>query len=180
MTKVVSTSSAHRISVLRSLIVPIESPIATAAAVSATITLRVSACTSWTWARSASSCSSNAPFVFAGSSAPYPESRIASTNCSAEIAPGSNDTVALFSIRFTVASATPGVRASVRCTRAWQAAQVMPVTGMTRRDAAGVSVVAVFVIASALGASKYTPWGYSRRSQRRSQLDDRGSQSAVA
>ena len=39
--------------------------------------------------------------------------------------------MAAFSImRFTEASSTPGCRASALCTRAWQAAQVIPVTGM--------------------------------------------------
>jgi hypothetical protein len=33
-------------------------------------------------------------------------------------------------MRFTLAPLTPGVRSSVRCTRALQAAQVMPCTGM--------------------------------------------------
>ena len=40
------------------------------------------------------------------------------------------------------ASATPGVFSSVRCTRAWQAAQVIPVTGMVTTDVVG-SVVFV-------------------------------------
>jgi hypothetical protein len=34
-------------------------------------------------------------------------------------------------MRLTEASATPGVRDSVRWTRLWQAAQVIPLTGMT-------------------------------------------------
>jgi len=34
-------------------------------------------------------------------------------------------------IRFTDASTTPGVRLNVRWTRPWQAAHVIPVTGMT-------------------------------------------------
>src|SRR5688500_18814083 len=42
---------------------------------------------------------------------------------------GSKRTAAVLVIRFTDASATPGSAARVRCTRAWHAAQVIPVTG---------------------------------------------------
>src|SRR5206468_10995565 len=42
-------------------------------------------------------------------------------------------TVALCSIRLTAASCTPGWLASVRCTKDWHAAQVMPVTGTVIR-----------------------------------------------
>ena len=38
--------------------------------------------------------------------------------------------VAVLVIRLTAASSTPGVRSSTRCTRAWQAAHVIPETGM--------------------------------------------------
>src|SRR5438445_667956 len=55
---------------------------------------------------------------------------MASTSRSGETAAGSYATVASFIIRFTVASVTPGSFWRVRCTRAWQAAQVMPVTGI--------------------------------------------------
>ena len=146
-----------------------ESPIATTASASATVTFRVSARTSSRCAFSDSSCSSNAPRDVAGSSAPYPVSLIASTSCSADTAFGSNETVALLSIRFTVASATPAVRASVRWTRAWHAAQVIPVTGMTSR--ASESVLGpecwadVFPVgAVAVAMMNYTPMGYTRRS----------------
>jgi hypothetical protein len=36
-------------------------------------------------------------------------------------------------IRFTAASRTPGWRTSARCTRAWQAAHVIPDTGISMR-----------------------------------------------
>ena len=65
-----------------------------------------------------------------GTDASYPVSRIASTSCSGEVAAGSKATVALWRSRLTVASSTPGVRARARWTRAWQAAQVMPVMGI--------------------------------------------------
>src|SRR4051812_14456142 len=55
---------------------------------------------------------------------------MASIRWSGEVAAGSKSTVALFIIRLTVASATPGCRCRARWTRAWQAAQVIPETGM--------------------------------------------------
>ena len=81
-------------------------------------------------ARSCASCSSTAPTSSIGSSAPYPVPRIRSTRASASTTPGSKRTVAVFVMRLTVASSTPGVFSSTRCTRAWHAAHVIPVTGM--------------------------------------------------
>ncbi len=69
-------------------------------------------------------------------------SLIACTSASTETRPASNTTVALFSIRLTLASETPGTFDNVRCTLAWHAAHVMPSTGSVMRDARGASVVA--------------------------------------
>src|SRR3954465_2471768 len=55
---------------------------------------------------------------------------MASTSASGDAAFGSKVTVALFIMRLTLASATPGCFSSIRWTRAWQAAHVMPLTGM--------------------------------------------------
>lgn len=49
-------------------------------------------------------------------------------------------------IRLTDASVTPGCLASVFCTRAWQAAQVIPVTGM--RATTFVVILAPYITAS--------------------------------
>ena len=47
---------------------------------------------------------------------------------------GSNVTVALCSIRLTLASCTPAWLASVRWINDWHAAQVIPVTGIVTRS----------------------------------------------
>src|SRR5688500_1766303 len=53
--------------------------------------------------------------------------------------------VALFIIRLTLASATPACFRRVRCTRAWQAAHVIPETGM-RIVSVGRSAVVVAMV----------------------------------
>src|SRR3954447_11514364 len=56
-------------------------------------------------------------------------------------------------MRFTPASTTPGCFCSVRCTRAWQAAHVMPDTGMrtVRSPSTGGAAVAAFGVGSDSG-----------------------------
>src|SRR5690349_11505612 len=46
-------------------------------------------------------------------------------------------------MRLTLASSTPGCRASVRWTRAWHAAQVIPDTGMSMRSEVSASLAAL-------------------------------------
>jgi len=63
-----------------------------------------------------------------------PVLRIVSTKEEIDVTPGSNVTVALFSIRFTPASCTPAWAANVRWIKDWHAAQVIPVTGIVTRS----------------------------------------------
>jgi hypothetical protein len=60
--------------------------------------------------------------------------RIVSSSVEVETTPGSNVTVALFSIRFTLASCTPACVANVFCINDWHAAHVIPVTGIVTRS----------------------------------------------
>src|SRR5687768_5559453 len=83
---------------------------------------------SWAW--SCFDCSSKALTSACGSSASYPVDLMASTSASGSTVLSSNVTVALFSIRLTVASLTPLVALSADWTRLWHAAQCIPVTGI--------------------------------------------------
>ena len=61
---------------------------------------------------------------------------------------GLYDTVAEPVIRLTFAPLTPGVRSSVRCTRALHAAQVMPCTGIVSSLVCGVRVAVMLSLGS--------------------------------
>src|ERR1700722_4748839 len=73
-----------------------------------------------------------------------------STRTAVEIAFGSKVIVALCNIRFTVASCTPACPASVFCTNDWQAAQVIPVTGMVTRSNRPEGTAAALAAASSI------------------------------
>src|SRR4029453_2061005 len=67
---------------------------------------------------------------------------MASTKSCGDPSEGSYVMEAVRVIRFTAASRTPGWRTSVRCTRAWQAAHVIPDTGMSIRTTGASSLAA--------------------------------------
>ncbi len=105
---------------------------------------------SWSIARSRAACSSNACPVEQGG-VPI---RIRYPGSPAPVAPGvvlagSKVTAALFRIRLTDASTTPGCSASERCTRDWQEAQCIPVTRSSI-----VSVAAIGRLASGIGGRR--------------------------
>src|SRR5687767_7965753 len=80
---------------------------------------------------------------------------MAPTSTAGAVTAGSNVTAALSVMRLTDASSTPGSFESARCTLAWQAAHVIPPTGMvTRTVGAGArSTVATMASLACLQAN---------------------------
>src|SRR5271155_5279391 len=73
-----------------------------------------------------------------------------STKADVEVALGSKVIVALCSIRLTDASCTPVCPASIFCTNDWQAAHVIPVTGIVTRSSGAEDEAAVFTATSSI------------------------------
>src|SRR5690606_6125755 len=114
----------------------IDTIIATAPATALTTALNFSSRNSSAATRSRSACSSNAVSSGEARWAPYPVASIVETRPSGDTTAGLKRTVAVFIMRFTFASTTPGCFWSAACTREEQAAQVIPATGM-RTDSSG-------------------------------------------